>query len=268
MTTPTVRVADVDLPFIEYQGDPVVTFAMIDAAHQRPARTSRRNFDTNRKHFIEGDDFYRLDSEGLHEIRVSYPDLFPAAASSVTLFTETGYLMLVKSFTDDLAWQVQRQLVRSYFREREARRRQGLADTPSTRPPHPEPIDHEQRQQLKDAIDAVFGRGWMKHRSGYARAYNLMRVRFSLKRIEDLPADRFDEAMAMVDTMAQQVDDFFRLEHDLQQSFYAEVIGRGEPFTAWLSRQAGGDHRVPDRPDWKAIASQILAHQGMMPVSG
>ena len=33
-----------------------------------------------------------------------------------TLMTEQGYLMLVKSFTDDLAWKVQRQLVNNYFR--------------------------------------------------------------------------------------------------------------------------------------------------------
>lgn len=37
-------------------------------------------------------------------------------SQDVTLITESGYLMLVKSFTDDLAWQVQRQLVNSYFR--------------------------------------------------------------------------------------------------------------------------------------------------------
>ena len=35
--------------------------------------------------------------------------------SDVTLLTKMGYLMLVKSFTDDLAWMVQRQLVKSYF---------------------------------------------------------------------------------------------------------------------------------------------------------
>lgn len=34
----------------------------------------------------------------------------------ITLITESGYLMLVKSFTDDLAWDVQRQLVNTYFR--------------------------------------------------------------------------------------------------------------------------------------------------------
>ena len=31
------------------------------------------------------------------------------------LVTESGYFMLVKSFTDDLAWDVQRQLVKRYF---------------------------------------------------------------------------------------------------------------------------------------------------------
>ena len=34
---------------------------------------------------------------------------------SKALITEQGYLMLVKSFTDDLAWEVQRKLVSSYF---------------------------------------------------------------------------------------------------------------------------------------------------------
>jgi phage antirepressor YoqD-like protein len=38
----------------------------------------------------------------------------------VLLLTETGYSMLVKSFTDDLAWEVQRQLVRSYFKQTRA----------------------------------------------------------------------------------------------------------------------------------------------------
>jgi hypothetical protein len=36
--------------------------------------------------------------------------------ASVILLSETGYLMIVKSFTDDLAWQVQRRLIESYFR--------------------------------------------------------------------------------------------------------------------------------------------------------
>lgn len=32
------------------------------------------------------------------------------------LLTESGYLMIVKTFSDDLSWQVQRQLVNAYFK--------------------------------------------------------------------------------------------------------------------------------------------------------
>ncbi|MCR2683492.1 hypothetical protein NSP16_24280, partial [Salmonella enterica] len=41
------------------------------------------------------------------------------ARGRVTFLTESGYLMLAKSLTDDLAWQVQRDLVNSYFRQRQ-----------------------------------------------------------------------------------------------------------------------------------------------------
>lgn len=44
---------------------------------------------------------------------------FDNSAPSGYLITETGYLMLVKSFTDDLAWKVQRELVDTYFKARQ-----------------------------------------------------------------------------------------------------------------------------------------------------
>ena len=34
----------------------------------------------------------------------------------ITLLTESGYLMIVKSLNGDIAWKVQRQLVNSYFK--------------------------------------------------------------------------------------------------------------------------------------------------------
>jgi hypothetical protein len=39
-------------------------------------------------------------------------------AEKLTLLAESGYLLLVKSFRDDLAWEVQRHLVQHYFRSR------------------------------------------------------------------------------------------------------------------------------------------------------
>ena len=39
--------------------------------------------------------------------------------TQLNLFTESGYLMLVKSLTDDLSWAVQRELVNGYFKVQE-----------------------------------------------------------------------------------------------------------------------------------------------------
>ena len=44
----------------EYHGHRVLTFRDIDTAHKRPKDTARRNFNTNKKHFIEGEDWYRI----------------------------------------------------------------------------------------------------------------------------------------------------------------------------------------------------------------
>lgn len=100
----------------EYQGERVITFKDMDALHQRPEGTARRNFNANRSRFIEGEDFFRLSAD---EIRTHFlTDEFRTLEISnrgLTLLTKMGYLMLVKSFTDDLAWMVQRQLVKSYF---------------------------------------------------------------------------------------------------------------------------------------------------------
>lgn len=56
---------------------------------------------------------------GADEIRRNNPGAIPDALrrNDVILLAESGYLMLVKSFTDDLAWQVQRQVVNGYFRQ-------------------------------------------------------------------------------------------------------------------------------------------------------
>lgn len=94
----------------EHKGVRVVTFKDIDAVHGRPDGTARRNFNTNKSHLIEGEDYFVRNSyEAQNEFGI-------AAPNGLTLITESGYLMLVKSFTDDLAWEVQRELVKGYFR--------------------------------------------------------------------------------------------------------------------------------------------------------
>lgn len=100
----------------EYRGKRVVTFKDIDAVHKRPEGTARKRFNDNRRHFVSGVDFFKISPS---EFRTAIGNMDSRQQNDVTLITETGYLMLVKSFTDDLAWKVQRELVDSYFRVNE-----------------------------------------------------------------------------------------------------------------------------------------------------
>lgn len=112
-----VHIQDTDISVKEYNGQRVVTFKDVDTVHGRPDGTARRNFNTNKKRFVENEDYFVVSSD---EIRTSR--LFTISDNDFTdkvLLTEQGYLMLVKSFTDDLAWTVQRQLVNGYFRVRQ-----------------------------------------------------------------------------------------------------------------------------------------------------
>ncbi len=106
-----------ELQVKEYQGNRVVTFKDVDRVHQRPDGTARRRFNDNRRRFLEGTDFFKVCAS---EIRThNIMDISSKAHEDVTLLTESGYLMLVKSFTDDLAWKVQRDLVNTYFKMKE-----------------------------------------------------------------------------------------------------------------------------------------------------
>lgn len=104
-----VKIQNQEVAIKEYGGQRVITFKDVDSVHERADGTARRNFNTNKNHLVEGEDYFVRNS---HEAKEEYGITAP---NGLVLLTESGYLMLVKSFTDDLAWKVQRQLVKSYF---------------------------------------------------------------------------------------------------------------------------------------------------------
>ena len=105
-----VSINNTDISVKEYNGQRVVTFKDIDKVHGRRDGTARKRFNGNKKRFIEGEDYFvRNTDEAKEEFDIIAPN-------GLTLITESGYLLLVKSFTDDLAWAVQRELVKSYFK--------------------------------------------------------------------------------------------------------------------------------------------------------
>lgn len=111
-----IHIHGTEIPVVEVQGVRVVTLAMVDRVHQRPEGTARRNFNENRARFIEADDYLELTADDIR--RQSLRHAFPPRTPKGIVLTESGYLILVKSLTDDLAWKVQRDLVNGYFRQK------------------------------------------------------------------------------------------------------------------------------------------------------
>lgn len=112
-----ITVENTEMQIREYNGQRVVTFKDIDTIHQRVKGTARNAFNRNRRHFIKGVDYITLkpdEQENIDYVRLAY-----IPKKGITLLTESGYLMVVKAFTDDLSWQVQRQLVNTYFKAKE-----------------------------------------------------------------------------------------------------------------------------------------------------
>lgn len=85
----------------EWKGQRVVTFKEIDLLHERVEGTAGRCFRENKKKFIENEDYYNLTPENIKmdEIR-RFGITSPRGGY---LITESGYLMLVKSFTVKLS---------------------------------------------------------------------------------------------------------------------------------------------------------------------
>lgn len=112
-----IKIEDTEMQVREYNGQRVVTFKDIDTVHQRANGTARNAFNRNKKYFIKGVDYITLTPE--EQANIDYVRLTYIPAKGITLLTESGYLMVVKTFNDDLSWQVQRQLVNAYFKVRE-----------------------------------------------------------------------------------------------------------------------------------------------------
>jgi len=102
-----VTVGSREVNRIEYQGQPVVTFKMIDELHDSLYGNAYNAYMQNRGQFIEDKDFYIVNNHVKKSLGLHHKTTF--------LIGESGYLKLVKTFTDDLAWQVQGQLIDCYF---------------------------------------------------------------------------------------------------------------------------------------------------------
>lgn len=113
-----ITIENTEMQIREYARQRVVTFKDIDTVHGNKSGTAKSNFSRHKKHFVEGEDYILLTrgdfkSDNLSLLNIDIP------TRGITVLTESGYLLIAKSFNDDLSWAVQRQLVNAYFRVKE-----------------------------------------------------------------------------------------------------------------------------------------------------
>ena len=104
----------------EYKKERVITAWDIGKVHNRDVGEINKIFNRNKDKFILNEDYFILKIKDFSERFKTIQDFIPNNVKEIVLFTESGYLMLVKTFTDDLSWDIQRQLVKTYFRFKEA----------------------------------------------------------------------------------------------------------------------------------------------------
>lgn len=113
-----IKINNQELAVKEFKGQRVITFKDIDTLHERPEGTANKRFLDNKKHFEKDMDYFEFLGDELKQIKQLPNFGIGSNANKFILITESGYLMLVKSLTDDLAWKVQRELVNNYFRRK------------------------------------------------------------------------------------------------------------------------------------------------------
>ncbi|EJN2239980.1 ORF6N domain-containing protein [Salmonella enterica] len=122
MKTEITPVAACDLQRIEYRGQRVVTSEQMAAGYGASVKNIQDNFLNNRRRFIEGKHFFRVEGDELRELK-NRPEIIGLVgknARSLTLWTERGAANHAKMLETDQAWNYHEDLVEFYFTQRDA----------------------------------------------------------------------------------------------------------------------------------------------------
>lgn len=101
----------------EYQGTRILTTSQIATMYGTDSKTISYNFSYNKKKYIEGKHYIKLEGTELKTFKASreIPDCHKYSAH-LYLWTEKGALLHAKSLNTDKAWEVYDYLVDFYFR--------------------------------------------------------------------------------------------------------------------------------------------------------
>lgn len=176
--------AKLNLVLYGNENEPVLTFKMIDEAHARKSGAAHNIFQKNKPRFVKGKHYHMVTYAQADELRPYGVEVPPRG---LTLITKRGYLLLVKSFTDDLAWEVQEQLVDYYF-ESQAQNRRDQQPT----------ITAKQLQAIREEM--VNCTRYLHHRSASLAQtlYLQMKREFGYDKIEHMPLAQYEKAILWI----------------------------------------------------------------------
>lgn len=199
----------VKLNIVVINNEPVLSLKMIDLAHGRPSGTASNRFGENRQRFIKGKHYHLATYSQAAELRPYGIDVPPRG---LTLITKRGYLLLVKSFTDDLAWEVQEQLVDYYF--------EGQSSAGSSQKPT---ISATQLQAIRDEM--INCTRYLHHKSAsFAHTlYRQMKDDLGYQKIEQLPAELFDDAILWIKQYQPVCHEVYNLSRYVEREFMRRI---------------------------------------------
>ena len=152
----------------EYNNEYVLTSWDISKIHKREVREVNQNLKNSRSKMIENEDYYIVPKAKLAESKILIQDYIPNNVKEIILFTESGYLMLTKSFNDEFSWQIQRELIKNYFKLKKLRNALENGEieiVPKTPEKHPV-SEYELKQQEINLINAENSRESIKLSKG------------------------------------------------------------------------------------------------------
>jgi hypothetical protein len=112
------------------------------------------------------------------------------------------------------------------------------------------------RKKLRDDIYSAL-HGWIFAGDSGAvmQMQNHLRVRYNVNNVDEIPAEKLEEAIAIVHTMSKAAFEFLLAMNDAKHAFSRKVFGGGEPWTPWIRRTL--KRPLGDAPDWRGLAAEI-----------
>jgi hypothetical protein len=116
-----IKIENKELEIKEWNNLRVISVYDIAKLHEREVKRVNEQFKRNKEKFIKNIDYFVITREEMMKSPFATALSKYSNNKEEVLFTESGYLMLVKTFTDDLSWKIQRMLVNSYFKIKEVK---------------------------------------------------------------------------------------------------------------------------------------------------